>query len=267
MDVSDSRAALGLGLGILLSALLAGCPAASPGTGGDGPPAGGPEVTFAAADGLVVHGTVVTGSGSAPRPVVILAHQLCSDRSEWSAAPHDWVSALAQRGVTTLAIDLRGHGRSKLFPDGSTKDLCGGGGSAALYSGMVSDVKAAVQYARTTLGAKSVAVIGASIGSNSSLVAFAEDAQLAMAVALSPGLDYLGVKTDGAVGQLGSRPTLLEAADDDGYSASSVRQLQQLNGAVLTKVWPTGGHGNQLLAAHPEELTRVADLVTSQLGM
>lgn len=263
MNVSDSRLARGLGLLFLLS----GCPAASPGAGGDGPPAGGPEVTFAATDGLIVHGTVVAGSGSAPRPVVVLSHQLCSDRSEWSAASHDWVSAFAQRGVTTLAIDLRGHGRSKLFPDGSTHDLCSGGGSDALYAGMVSDVKAAVQYARTTLGAKSVAVVGASIGSNSSLVAFADDAQLAMVVALSPGLDYLGIKTDGAAGQLGSRAALLEAADDDSYSASSVRQLQQVNSAIMTKIWPTGGHANQLLAAHPEELTRVADLVTSKLGM
>ena len=262
MNVSDSRPALALGLLLVIS----GCAPASPGAGGGDPPLSGPEVTFAAADGLVVHGTVTDGSGSAPRPVVVLSHQLCSNRSEWSATSHDWVSAFAQRGVTTLAIDLRGHGRSKLFPDGSTRDLCGGG-SAALYAGMVSDVKAAVDYARTTLKAKSVAVIGASIGSNSSLVAYADDAQLAMVVALSPGLDYLGIKTDGAVGRLGSRAALLEAADDDSYSADSVRQLQQVNGAITTKIWPTGGHANQLLAAHPEELTRVADLVTAKLGM
>jgi alpha-beta hydrolase superfamily lysophospholipase len=222
-------------------------------------------VTFAAADGLVVHGSLVGPSSGSSRGVVVLAHQLCSDRAEWSQASHDWVTALAQRGVTTVAIDLRGHGQSKLFPDGSTKDLCSGGADS-LFAGMVSDVKAAVGYARTTLGAQSVAVIGASIGSNSALVAFSEDAQLAMVVALSPGLDYLGIKTDGAVSQLGSRPALLEAADDDSYSAGSVRQLQARNSALTTKIWPSGGHANQLLTSHPEELPRVADLVTAALG-
>lgn len=253
----------GLGLGLLF--LVAGCSGNQSG-GNQPPPDNGPEVTFMAADGLVVHATVggATGGG---KPVAVLAHQLCSNRAEWSATTHDWVSAFAQRGVTTLAIDLRGHGRSTLFPDGSIKDLCSGGGNSALYAGMVSDVKAAVDYARGTLNAKSVAVLGASIGSNSALVAFADDAQLAMVVALSPGLDYAGIQTSDAVTRIGSRPALLEAADDDSYSATSVRQLKQQNGAVSTQVWPTGGHANQIFVTHPEELTRVADLVVSKLGL
>ena len=263
MTSSARRPLIGLGLGLALFGL--GCsPSSGPGDGTP-TPGNGQAVTFAAADGLVVHGSVVGPSSGSSRGVVVLAHQLCSNRAEWSQASHDWVTALAQRGVTTVAIDLRGHGQSKLFPDGSTKDLCSGG-SDALFAGMVSDVKAAVGYARTTLGAQSVAVIGASIGSNSALVAFSEDAQLAMVVALSPGLDYLGVKTDGAVRQLGSRPALLEAADDDSYSAGSVRQLQALNSALTTKIWPSGGHANQLLTSHPEELPRVAELVTAALG-
>lgn len=266
MKLADRRSALGLGLCVFSFGLF-GCPAASSNSLGDGAlgKGSGQEVSFAAADGLVVHGTVTAPSGGGSHPVVVLAHQLCSDRSEWSAAGHDWVTAFAQRGVTTLAIDLRGHGQSKAFPDGSTKDLCSGNYGTAPYAGMVSDVKAAVAYARGTLKATAVAVMGASIGSSSSLVTFAEDAQLAMAVALSPGLDYYGIKTDSAVVQIGSRPALLEAADDDGYSADSVRQLSQKNSAVMIKIWTSGGHANQILAAHPEELPRVADLVASKL--
>lgn len=203
---------------------------------------------------------------AAGRHVLVIVHGKDSSRTrEHSGRTAELMARLYRRGFALLAIDLRGHGQSKLFPDGSTKDLCSGGGDA-LFAGMVSDVKAAVGYARTTLGAQSVAVIGASIGSNSALVAFSEDAQLAMVVALSPGLDYLGIKTDGAVRQLGSRPALLEAADDDSYSAGSVRQLQALNSALTTKIWPSGGHANQLLTSHPEELPRLAELVTAALG-
>jgi pimeloyl-ACP methyl ester carboxylesterase len=253
----------------------AGCrvrPPGGPGDGGSLPQAnncdGGTnaeEVSFAAADGLVVHGTAVRPCAGAPRPVVVLAHQLCQDRREWSAASHDWVSGFAVRGVATLAIDLRGHGQSTLWPDGSRRNLCTGNYPAADYAGMVSDVQAAVAYARTTLGAPTVALVGASIGSNSSLVAYGGDAALRMVVALSPGLDYQGIRPGNAVGAYGTRPALLEAASDDPYSADSVRQLGQTNTNVTTQIFPSGGHGNALIAAHPSELVRVLDLVTSLL--
>lgn len=254
----------------------AGCrlrPPGGPGDGGGLPQASNcdsgtnaEEVSFASADGLVVHGTAVRPCGGAPRSAVVLAHQLCQDRREWTAASHDWVSGFAARGVATLAIDLRGHGQSTLWPDGSRRNLCTGSYPDADYAGMVDDVRAAVAYARATLGAPSVALVGASIGSNSSLVAYGGDAALRMVVALSPGLDYRGIRPGSAVSAYGTRPALLEAASDDPYSADSVRQLGQSNTNVTTQVFPSGGHGNALIAAHPEELVRVLDLVTSRLS-
>jgi alpha-beta hydrolase superfamily lysophospholipase len=219
------------------------------------------EVTFPSADGLIVHGTFTPPCG---RATVVLAHQLCSDRSEWSDPSHDWVSAFGTRGIATLAIDLRGHGESTLWPDGSTKDLCAGGANA-LYAGMVDDVKAAIAYARGPLGAPKVAAIGASIGSNSAINAYAADAATTMVVALSPGLDYRGITTETPVKAFGARPALLEAADDDPAAAMSVRTLAMDNPAVMTMVWPSGGHANAILAAHPDELPRVADLVAATL--
>jgi alpha/beta superfamily hydrolase len=238
-----------------------------------GPPQGGncdggtnsEEVRFLSADGLVVYGTAVRPCGIAVRPVVVLAHQLCQDRREWSRTSQDWVSGFATRGVATLAIDLRGHGQSTLWPDGSRRDLCSGNYPDADYAGMVDDVRAAVAYARSALGASAVALVGASIGSNSSLVAYGGDAALRMVVALSPGLDYRGIQPSSAVSAYGTRPALLEAASDDPYSADSVRQLGQANANVTTQIFPSGGHGNALIATHPEELVRVLDLVTSRL--
>lgn len=263
---------------LLLSLLLLGStacrlgPPGGPGDGGGLPQAnncdGGTnaeEVTFAAADGLVVHGTAVRPCGGAPRPAVILAHQVCQDRREWNAAAHDWVSGFAARGVATLAIDLRGHGQSTLWPDGSRRNLCGGSYPDTDYAGMVDDVRAAVAYARATLGAPSVALVGASIGSNSSLIAYGGDTALRMVVALSPGLNYRGIQPGSAVSAYGTRPALLEAAANDPYSADTVRELGQANTNVTTRVFSSGGHGNQLIAAHPEELVRVLDLVTSLL--
>lgn len=242
---------------------LAGCRAndAPVDLGPDLSPAVCPNaVTFPSADGLIVHGTFTPPCN---RPAVVLAHQLCSDRSEWSAPSHDWVSAFSQRGVATLAIDLRGHGASMTFPDGSMVDLCGGG-TDAMYAGMVDDVKAAVAYVRS-LGATKVAVIGASIGSNSALNVYAADASLTFGVALSPGLNYRGILTEPAVKTIAQRPALLEAAMDDAAAAMSVMQLGADNPLVMTKVWPSGGHANAIIAAHPDELTRLADLVAASL--
>ena len=222
------------------------------------------DVTFAASDGLVVHGTATRPCGSGGSWVV-LAHQLCSDRSEWSAKTHDWVFAFSARGISTLAIDLRGHGASTAFPDGSTHDLCAEPGASPLFLGMVDDVTAATTYARSTGNATSVALVGASIGSNSAIVAYSKDGAARMVVALSPGLDYRGITTTDPVELIAARPALLEAAEDDAASASSVRSLSMSNPSITTKIWPSGGHANRILTAHPEELGRVVDLVASSL--
>jgi pimeloyl-ACP methyl ester carboxylesterase len=147
------------------------------------------EVEIQSADGLAIHGTLSRPPGEAAVPVVVLAHQMCSDRDEWSAPAHDWVAAFGARGIATLAIDLRGHGHSKVWPDGSTHDLCKeieDPAAAGLYAAMVDDVKAAVGYARTAAKAPRVAIMGGSIGANSALVAFADDPEVAIVVALSP---------------------------------------------------------------------------------
>ncbi len=227
------------------------------------------EVQFPSKDGLMVHGTFVAPCGGAPASTVVLAHQFCSDRSEWSQSTHDWVRAFAQRRIATLAIDLRGHGASTLWPDGSKRDLCTEVVDANVPSPfllMVEDVKSALAYARATLGATRVAGVGASIGANSVIVAYAADPLVEIIVALSPGLDYGGIQPAASIPSIGARPALLEAANDDGdNTATAVMQFVASNPSVMSKIWPTGGHGNAILAAHPEELTRIADLVASKL--
>src|SRR5262245_28924967 len=77
------------------------------------------EITFPAPnEPLTVHGTLEKPCGAERPPVVVLAHQMCMDRKEWSEPEHDWVTAFHKRGIATLAIDLRGHGASQVWPDG-----------------------------------------------------------------------------------------------------------------------------------------------------
>lgn len=161
MTSSVRRPLIGLGLGLALFGL--GCsPSSGPGDGTP-TPGNGQAVTFAAADGLVVHGSVVGPSSGSSRGVVVLAHQLCSDRAEWSQASHDWVTALAQRGVTTVAIDLRGHGQSS---------------DARLSFGINEhrDILGAVDWLRAQgYPAGSIGVLGVSLGGVSAILAAARE--------------------------------------------------------------------------------------------
>lgn len=227
-------------------------------------------VELSASDKMVVHGTLYHPCAGTPVPIVVLAHQMCRDRREWSAAEHDWVSALATRGVATLALDLRGHGKSLIWPDGTTHDLCqeiADPSVQSLYAGMVEDVRAAVSFARGEAKAGAVALVGSSIGANSALVVAATELALSAVIALSPGLDYRGVKTEEATKSLGARRALMVAAEDDPRSADAVRALKTANAQIVARLFATGGHGNAILVAHPAELAdEIAWLTDSLLG-
>lgn len=226
------------------------------------------DVSFPSADGLLIHATLHTCTKD-PGPIVILAHQMCLDRTEWSAPSHDWVSAFLARHIAVLAIDLRGHGKSTVWPDGSTHDLCKeiqDPAVAGLYAAMVDDVRAAIDFARQSAAqATTIALVGASIGSNSVIVAYAADPDLRVAVALSPGADYRGIVPADAIVAIGARMLVLEAAEDDARSAAAVKAFAAANPGVISRIWPTGGHGNEIIDAHADELPRLVDQIVQKL--
>lgn len=224
------------------------------------------ELELKSADGLVVHGTYHAPCKVEHPPIVVLAHQMCQTRAEWSDKAHDWVGALDARGIATLAIDLRGHGASTAWPDGSTHDLCkerGDDDAAARFPAMVDDVAAALAWVEAQGRAK-VVVVGASIGANSALVAGGRDSHVVLAIALSPGVDYMGIHPGAAIGTLGAR-AVLYAADDDKRSAAAVRTFAGETKAASTKVFADGGHANAIVAAHPELLGELADRIAKSL--
>jgi alpha/beta superfamily hydrolase len=218
------------------------------------------EPLFAASDGLGVHATFDDPKPGEAKPVVVMAHQMCKDRDEWKHADHDWVSALNAKGIATLRIDLRGHGASQSWPDGSHHDLCkeiGDDAVKGLYKAMVEDVRAAVAWARDKGGASTVAVVGASIGANSALVVFGDDDALRAVIALSPGTDYRDIKPAEAVVKSKGRRVAMLAAEDDKRSADAVRELSAASQGVDAKIHTEGKHGNAVVVAHPEELPRL----------
>lgn len=117
--------------------------------------AGQTEISFPASDGGVVHADLY---GAGERGVV-LAHGMRFEKSSWK----EQATQLAHGGFRVLALDFRGYGKSKGGPNSqSPRDL-------------YLDVLAAADYLRGH-GAKTVAVIGASMGGGASANAVVQGA-------------------------------------------------------------------------------------------
>jgi dienelactone hydrolase len=171
--------------------------------------AAGRPVTLPAADGVTLAGQFYEAAAR-PAPGVVLVHMQSRTRADWDEVAQQLEAA----GITVLAIDLRGHGAS--------------GGSAAPLAAMVPDVRAAVSWlsTRPTVRPDAIGVAGASLGANLALLA-AADQPLARAVAaISPSLDYRGLRVGPeTMKKLAGRPVWLAASSEDPYSLRTLKEL------------------------------------------
>jgi len=146
-------------------------------------------VSFPTEDGGVIYADVY---GEGDRGIV-LAHGGQFNKESWEKQARTLMSA----GFVVLALDFRGYGKSR--GPGQSKPL-----SAPLYL----DVLAAVHYLKKT-GAKSVSVIGASMGAGA-----AGDASVASRQGEIDRLVFLGEAPYGAVEKLKAPSVFIVARDD-----------------------------------------------------
>ena len=160
------------------------------------------SISLSAADGttLSAEATVVSGASRG----VVLVHMDGRDRSDWSYI----AERISRSGLSTINLDLRGHGSSSGSPD---------------YTAMVQDVQAAIGWLRSK-GMEEVSCVGAELGANLCALAAAADAELHGLALLSPRIDHKGVKPLGAVKTYGERPSLVVASteDADGTRCASI---------------------------------------------
>ena len=137
-----------------------------------GPTSAQEHVSFPTQDGWIIHGDLY-GTGDR---AIVLAHGGRFEKGSWEKQARVLVNA----GFRALAIDLRGFGLSKEGPQSARSDF-----------GSPLDVLAAVRYLREK-GAKTVSVVGASMGGDAA----------AEAVAATPGeIDRLVLLGSGAYGE------------------------------------------------------------------
>ena len=219
--------------------ILLTCLTLSLSTNAQAPPP--PEATTrAAADDTALVADFYPASDDAP--ALILLHMLNSRRGAWDPLIPDLQAA----GYAILNVDMRGHGDS-----GGTQDW------DAIIADMAGWDDWLAQDERA--GGAGLAFIGGSIGANVALISCAESNDCRGAVALSPGLDYRGVKPEAAlVDGLAERTALLVASQADASSSVAIRQMfLNAKGDVSARMYPGRAHGTRLFDSRYDRVSRL----------
>lgn len=190
-------------------------------------------VSFATKDGWTIAASYRPAAKG--KATVVLAHGVGSAGVEWTR----FASALAAKGVGTLALDLRGHAGSRRGPPGST-DFTGFDARLS-WPAAAEDLRAAAVWLKSKgVPEGRIAFGGASIGANLASIVAAERKPAPFLLLLSPAWNYRGVTLKTRKGL----KTLAAASPGDGYSLLAVRELEAAKSAAV--LYPPAGHGVQL---------------------
>lgn len=211
------------------------------------------KVAFKTQDNVTIVGDYMLG---APGRVVLLLHMMPLMRSSWEG----FVKKLNQADISTLAIDLRGHGESKKKDN---KKLDYRDFTDLEHQESIKDVEAALVWLEAEYGTspEEIAIVGASIGANLALQFAAHNHGIPALVLLSPGLDYHGLQTEDLPGDLQiNQSVLYVASHDDKYSHESALKLNSVTSVPHDLIeLDKAGHGTEMFAVHPDLMDQVVE--------
>ena len=153
----------------------------------------GRKVLLTTKDHYQISGTLTEPSGQATASAVVLLHMFKQTKESWAPL----LGPLAANGITSLAIDMRGHGDSRIGPDGSDNSIRMEGRDSSLFKLMSKDAEAAVRYLIDQgANVNRIGLVGASVGCSVALQVVAEGGVPIRAVVLmTPGTEYLGLRS------------------------------------------------------------------------
>jgi alpha-beta hydrolase superfamily lysophospholipase len=148
--------------------------------------AGSMEVVFTAADGQPLSGLLGRGAEQNGAGVVLLP-MYRQTKESWGPL----LTVLNRRGFTTLALDLRGHGDSRMAPDGADLSRQVAGRDPGLFNKMHLDAEAALRYlSGQGVAAERIGLVGASVGGSVAIDTITRGkVPVRAAVVMTPGRD------------------------------------------------------------------------------
>lgn len=196
-----------------------------------------------------------------PTEWLILSHMMPATKESWQ----DFAKIAQEKGYESIAIDLRGHGESRLraqtnadLTQTNAEELNFLDFSNTEHQKSILDIQAAVDYLIKERKAtpEKIIFIGASIGANLSLQYIIEHPEYKTAILPSPGLNYRGIKTEPMAKKLQTgQNVFFISAIDDGNNAKENQELFDLTPNNVNKkiqIYKTGGHGTNILKNQPE---------------
>ena len=161
------------------------------------------------------------------KPTVILLHGAGQRKEDWRPLAR----ALARAGDGYVALDLRGHGASRVSPSGETishKKLRSTAKGANDYEDMTRDVEAAVA-ALTGQGVaeETIGLLGAEVGGSVAVKYAAVHPKAPFVIMLSPGLDTQEIPIVNAMRAFKGRatPILMVHSEEDKRSSKETPLL------------------------------------------
>ena len=180
------------------------------------------------------------------------------DKTQWDAH----IAAFTQRGYTTLALDLRGHGESDPA-DGMLSDILTDPNQAPL------DVRAALEYLQglPEIDDARIAVVGTSVGANLAVVAAAQGVGVAATVAVSARLSAIEALLDGTAVTVG--PVLCYAGQTDGAGAQAetCTNLEAASAGPAQSIILEGSaaHGVSIINDFPDTIPAIVEFLDTTM--
>lgn len=189
-------------------------------------------LTLVAEDGYVISALLtVPEKEPATEAGVVLIHMYRHTKESWIPL----IDELTARGITSLAIDLRGHGESLTAPDGSDSNSKVMNRDPEFFNVMHRDAAAALKYLREkrNIPPERLALVAASVGS-SIAIRTAIDNPVAGVVVMTPGENYLGIPTMEHIRKWPDIPLLILTSDEEaGRGANGIYEALKNRGANL----------------------------------
>jgi dienelactone hydrolase len=192
-----------------------------------------------------------------------MLHRAAGDRSEYASLGQ----ALAERGIASLALDLRGHGESAnlgRFEEPYAENRY-------INQGAYSDIGAGLDWLarRNEVDGSRLAVVAASYSGEQAGIAFRQDTRQAAAyVMLSPG-NFSDASIESIDGS-GSSWLFVRTAKEGPVSREFIDAVFTAveSGSSEAESWniPGEGHATRMLEDRPELITRITDWIADALS-
>lgn len=175
------------------------------------------EVEYPTSDG----GSIVANLYGDGMHAVLLAHGAIFDKESW----HALAERLSAEGLTVLAIDFRGYGRSR----------AGSGGRGALHEDVIAGVRFLAER-----GASEVSVLGASMGGGAvgQAAANLDDGEIAHLILLA------AVAARDPQSMTGTK--LFVVAEGDSFRRSVEEQFQRASEPKRIEILPGSAHAQHI---------------------